>query len=112
VAVVLVIGVLVTLAGIVLLLNLFGARNYVMLHVTSKYLGSLPPGFANSKRGFSVYSILVISIGVIFLGVAAAAWNVPLGLVLLVLGGAAFVVLSVIAIRGEGETVRKPQRGG
>ena len=110
-AVVLAIGIVLAIAGIVLLLDLFGAGDFVMRHVTSKYLGSLPPGFANSKRGFRVYSVLVMAIGVIFLGVAAAAWIVPLGIVLLVLGLAAFVVLSVIAIRGEGETARKPKTG-
>ena len=110
-AVVLVIGIVLAIAGIVLLLDLFGAGDFVMRHVTSKYLGSLPPGFANSKRGFRVYSILVVAIGVIFLGVAAAAWIVQLGIVLLVLGVIAFVVLSVIAIRGESETARGSKKG-
>lgn len=109
-AVVLAIGILLALAGIVLFLDLFGAGGFVMRHVTSRYLGSLPPGFANSKRGFRVYSVLVIAIGVIFLGVAAAAWIVQLGIVLLVLGVVAFVVLSVIAIRGEGEVYRDHKR--
>lgn len=110
-AVVLAFGILLAIAGIVLLLDLFGAGAFVMRHVTSKYLGSLPPGFANSKRGFRVYSVLLVAIGVIFLGVAAAAWNVQLGIVLLVLGVVAFVVLSVVAIRGEAETSRKPKTG-
>lgn len=100
------IGIVLAAAGIVLLLDLFGAGDFVMRHVTSRYLGSLPPGFANSKRGFRVYSVLVIAIGLIFLGVAAAERIVQLGIVLLVVGVIAFVVLSVIAIRGEGEVYR------
>src|SRR5256885_15557301 len=64
VAVVLAIGVLVTVAGVVLLLNLFGTGDYVIRRVTSKYLGELPPGFAASRRGFRIYATLVIAIGV------------------------------------------------
>src|SRR5215471_21804172 len=76
VAVILVIGAVITLAGVMLLFNLAGAGDFVMRHVTSKYLGSLPPGFANSKRGFRVYSITITSIGVIFLGIWVAASTV------------------------------------
>ena len=83
VAVILVIGAVITLAGVMLLFNLAGAGDFVMRHVTSKYLGSLPPGFANSKRGFRVYSITIISIGVVFLGIWVAASTVALGLVLM-----------------------------
>jgi hypothetical protein len=107
VAAVLVIGVLLTLAGVVLLLNLLGAGDFVMRHVTSKYLGSLPPGFANSKRGFRAYSILIISIGLVFLGIWVAASTVLFGLVVVVAGAAGFVVTSVIGIRGEAETTRR-----
>jgi hypothetical protein len=106
-AAVLVIGVLLVVAGVVLLVNLLGAGDFVMRHVTSKYLGSLPPGFANSKRGFRVYSILIISIGIIFLGIWVAASTVAFGLVLLAAGVAGFVVTSVIGIRGEAETTRR-----
>ncbi|HKW72573.1 MAG TPA: hypothetical protein VJQ08_07085 [Candidatus Dormibacteraeota bacterium] len=104
-AVVLVIGVLLCLAGVVLLMNLAGAGDFVMRHVTSRYLGSLPPGFANTKRGFRVYSILVISIGAVFLGVGVAASSVLPGAALVVAGVIAFVVTSVIALRGEADVV-------
>ena len=102
---VLVIGVLLCLAGVVLLMNLAGAGDFVMRHVTSRYLGSLPPGFANTKRGFRVYSILVISIGAVFLGVGVAASSVLPGAALVVAGVIAFVVTSVIALRGEADVV-------
>ena len=104
---VVVIGVLLCLAGVVLLLNLAGAGDFAMRHVTSRYLGSLPPGYANTKRGFRVYSILVISIGAVFLGVgAAASWVLP-GVALIVAGVVAFVVTSMIALRGEADVVRE-----
>ncbi len=45
-AVVLVIGAVLSLGGVVLLLNLFGAGDRVIESVTSKDLGSLPAGFA------------------------------------------------------------------
>src|SRR5205823_10118371 len=68
VAVVLAIGGLVTVAGVVLLLNLFGAGDYVMRRLTSKYLRELPPGLAASRRGLRIYATLVIAIGVLSLG--------------------------------------------
>jgi hypothetical protein len=110
-AAVLAIGVLLVVAGAVLLVNLFSAGDFVMRHVTSKYLGSLPPGFANSKRGFRVYSILIISIGLVFLGIWVAASTVAFGLVLLVAGAAGFVVTSVMGIRGEAEISRRARSG-
>jgi len=111
VALILVIGALLVVAGVVLVLNLFGAGDFVMRHVTSKYLGSLPPGFANSKRGFRVYSILIISIGIAFLGIWVAATTVAFGLVLLAAGVIGFVVTSVIGIRGEAEISRRGRSG-
>ena len=105
-AVVLVLGATLFLAGLVLLLNLFGAGDYVIRRVTSRYLGTLPPGFAASKRGFRIYSVLVLAVGVLCLGLAATAWLLPLGAGLLVVGAVAFGVASVVAIAGEVETAR------
>ncbi len=102
----LVIGALIALIGVVLLLNLAGAGDYVIRHLTSKYLGTLPPGFAASKRGFSVYAILVVSIGTFFVGVALAAAVLWLGLALLGVSLAVFLAASVLAIRGEVATAR------
>jgi hypothetical protein len=106
VAVVLGIGVVLALAGAVLLLNLFGAGDYVMRRVTSRYLGSLPPGFAASKRGFRIYSLLVLAIGVVFLGVGLTFAVVLLGAGLIVVGAIGFGMASLAAIAGEVETAR------
>jgi hypothetical protein len=106
-AVVLVIGILLAVAGLVLLFNVAGAADFVMRHVTSKYLGTLPPGYANSKPGFRVYAALLISIGCVFIGVFFAASVVALGLALLLVGLAGFGTTSALAIRGEVATTRE-----
>src|SRR5438132_9698984 len=106
VAVVLAIGVAISVAGLVLLLNLFGAGDYAIRRVTSRYLGTLPPGFAGSKRGFRIYAVLVLAVGVLCLGLAATAWLLPLGAGLLVVGAIMFGVGSMVAIAGEVETAR------
>jgi hypothetical protein len=103
---VLLIGILVSVAGVVLLVNLGGAGDYVMRHLTSKPLGTLPPGFAASKQGFQVYALLVLGIGLVFLGLGVAASMVTAGIVLLGIGLGGFGVTSVLAIRGEVETAR------
>ena len=110
VAVLLVVGVLFGLAGAVLLLNAGGAADVVKRRVTSRYLGSLAPGYANSATGFAVYARLLSSVGAIFLGIAVADRFALIGLALLVLGAVAFVALSVIAVRGEIGTYRALKR--
>jgi hypothetical protein len=110
VALVLVIGVLLFVAGFVLLLNLFGAADLVMRRVTSQPLGELAPGFAASRRGFRTYAVLVLAIGILCLGLAATASFIPLGAGLLVLGALTFGIASVIAIAGEVETYRGLKR--
>ena len=109
-AIVLLIGVLLSLAGLVLLINLLGAADLVMRRVTSQPLGELAPGFAASRRGFRTYAVLVLAIGVLCLGLAATAWSIPLGAGLLVLGALTFGIASVIAIAGEVETYRALKR--
>jgi hypothetical protein len=106
VAVVLVIGVVLVVAGAVLLLNLFGAGDYVIRTLTSKYLGSLPPGFAASKRGFRTYALLLLAIGIACLGLAATSWLLPVAAALMVAGAFIFGYASVVAITGEVETAR------
>ena len=108
--VVLVIGVLLLLAGFVLLVNLFGAADLVMRRVTSQPLGELAPGFAASRRGFRTYAVLVLAIGILCLGLAATAWSIPLGAGLLIIGALTFGIASVIAIAGEVETFRALKR--
>jgi hypothetical protein len=110
VAAVLIIGALFALAGAVLLLNAGGAADMLKKRVTSRYLGSLAPGFANSPAGFAVYARLLSAIGAIFLGIAIADRFVLVGLAVLVLGAVTFVVLSVIAVRGEIATYRALKR--
>lgn len=108
--IVLVFGVLLCLAGVILLVNLFGAADFVMRRVTSQPLGELAPGFAASHRGFRVYAVLVLAVGILCLGLAATAWSVLLGAALLIIGALTFGVASVIAIRGEVETFRALKR--
>jgi hypothetical protein len=103
----LIIGGLIVLIGAVLVLNLLGAGAFVMRTVTSRYLGSLPPGYAASQTGFRVYALLVIAIGLLFAGFGAAETSVAIGIVLFAIGVVGFVVLSVLAIRGEMETMRR-----
>jgi hypothetical protein len=83
--VVLVIGVLICLAGLVLLFNLFGAGDMVIRRVTSQSLGDLAPGFAASRRGFRTYATLVIAVGILCLGLGITARFLPLAAGLLIL---------------------------
>jgi len=110
VGIVLGIGVLLCVAGLVLLVNLLGAADLVMRRVTSQPLGELAPGFAASRRGFRVYAVLVLAVGILCLGLAATAWFIPLGAALLVVGALAFGIASVIAIAGEVQTYRALKR--
>ena len=110
VALLLVLGAAFALAGAALLLNAGGAADFVMRRVTSRYVGSLAPGYANTRDGFAVYARLLSSIGVVFLGVAVADRFVIVGLPVLLVGLVALVVLSVIAIRGEMRVYRGLKR--
>ena len=100
------IGVVLTLIGSAWLLNLFGAGDYVIKRVTSRYLGDLPPGFAATTRGFRVYSILVLAVGVLCLGLGATERFLPLAAGLLVIGAITFGIASMLAIAGEVEVYR------
>jgi hypothetical protein len=108
--VVLVIGVLLCVAGAVLLFNVGGAADAVIRRVTSRSLGELAPGFAASHSGFKVYAALVLAIGVAVAGLGIADRSAVLGVSLLLLGIAAFAVASVIAIVGEVRTYRALKR--
>ena len=109
VSVTLVIGGLIALLGAVLWLNVLGAGDLAIRTITSRYLGSLPPGFAASQGGFRVYALLVIAIGLLFAGFGIAESFVGAGIAVFAIGAIAFIVLSVLAIRGEITTAtRKP----
>jgi hypothetical protein len=110
VSLVLAIGVVLVLAGLVLLLNLFGTGDFVMRRVTMQPLGDLAPGFAASRRGFRTYAVLVLAVGVLCVGLAETAQVLPLGAALLVVGALLFGIASVIAIAGEVETYRGLKR--
>jgi len=110
VAAVLVLGVLLVVAGLVLLLNLFGAGDQVIQRVTSRSLGELAPGFAASARGFKTYALLIFSVGVVCAAVGTAGWSTLLTAVLGILGTVVFIVASVIAITGEVATYRALKR--
>ena len=107
---VLALGVLISAAGVILLLNVAGTADVVMRRVTSQPLGELAPGFAATRRGFNTYASLVLAIGIFALGLGLAAWNVQIGTSLIVLGGITFAGASVIAIAGEIETFRALKR--
>jgi hypothetical protein len=106
VTLVLVIGVLLFVVGFVLLLDLFGAGDYVIRHLTSRSLGQLAPGFAATQRGMRTYATLLLSIGIVCLGLSGITQNLAVVAGLLVLGAMTFGVASVIAIAGEIETYR------
>ena len=108
--VVLAFGLLLVVVGLVLLLNLLGAADVVIRQVTSRALGELAPGFAASRRGFRTYAVLVLSVGVLCVGLAMTVRFIPLGAALLALGAMIFGIASVIAIAGEIETYRALKR--
>jgi hypothetical protein len=108
--VVLAIGIVLIVVGAAWLLNVLGAGDYVMRRVTSRNLGTLAPGFAASKKGFRIYAILVISIGVLCVGIGTIERSVPLAAGLLVVGAITFGIASMIAIAGEVETYRNLKR--
>jgi len=102
--VVLAIGIALCAAGLVLLLNLFGAGDAVIRRVTSRSLGELAPGFAASRNGFRVYAVLVIAIGALAAGIAGE------NAVVVVVSALAFIVASGVAIAGEVITYRALKR--
>ncbi|MEA2629012.1 MAG: hypothetical protein QOJ10_1472 [Chloroflexota bacterium] len=109
-SVVLVVGVLLSLAGIALLFNVAGAGDLVIRRVTSRSLGELAPGYAASPGGFKVYAMLVLAIGIAVTGLELIDRSALFGLGMLLVGVGAFVVLSVIVIVGEVRTYRALKR--
>jgi hypothetical protein len=103
-------GVLLSLAGTVLLLNVGGAADAVIRRVTSRSLGELAPGYAASRGGFKVYAVLVLAIGIAVVGLEIADRSAALGVGLLLLGLVAFAVASLVAIIGEVRTYRTLKR--
>ena len=107
---VLAIGVLLSLAGIILLFNVAGAGDVVIRRVTSRSLGELAPGFAASRGGFRIYAILVLAIGVAVVGLSVLNQSALGGVALLAAGLVVFAAASVLAIVGEVRTYRGLKR--
>src|SRR5713226_419682 len=107
---VLALGLLISAAGGVLLVNLFGAADMVIHRVTSQSLGELAPGYAASPRGFRVYAALVLAVGIVCIGLGVIGRSIPVAAGLIVVGTLAFGVASVIAIAGEVQTYRALKR--
>jgi hypothetical protein len=109
-AMVLAVGLVICGAALVLLLNLFGAGDFVIRRVTSQSLGELAPGFAASRRGFRTYATLVLAVGVVCVGIGQLDRSVPLAATVIVLGALAFGIASIVAIAGEVTTYRALKR--
>lgn len=107
---VLAIGVLLSMVGFVLLLNVFAAGDYVIKHLTSRSLGSLAPGFAATHRGLKTYATLLLAVGIVCLGLGGVTSSVLVAAALIVIGALAFGVASMVAIAGEVETYRALQK--
>jgi len=101
------IGLLLVAAGAVLLLDLGGAARFVIRRLTSRSLGELAPGFAAGRGGFRVYAALLLFIGLATAGLAVSPALPLLGGIALALGGAGFLIASVVAIIGEGRVYRR-----
>jgi len=79
-------------------------RASVVRRVTSKPLGSLPPGYAATPRGYLAYTFLVFDLGLILLAVNFENPWLILGAIGL------FVLASITVILGEVVTYRNLKR--
>ena len=79
-------------------------KGSVIRNVTSKPLGSLPPGYAATPRGYVGYTFLVFDLGLILLAI-------NFGNPWLILGAVAlFAIASITVIVGEVATYRALKR--
>ena len=88
----------------VLSLALMLGRDVVIRRVTSRPLGSLPPGYAASPRGYIGYVFLVFDLGLILLAINFENPWLILGAIGL------FVIASITVILGEVVTYRALKR--
>jgi len=79
-------------------------RDFVMRRVTSQPLGSLPPGYAATSRGYLAYTFLVFDLGLILLAINFENPWLILGAIGL------FVIASITVIVGEVVTYRNLKR--
>jgi len=93
--------------GLALVISSFAlmlGRDFVIRRVTSRPLGSLPPGYAATPRGYLAYSFLVLDLGLILLAINFENPWLILGAIAL------FVIASITVILGEVVTYRKLKR--
>ena len=100
------IGVVLAVAGVVLLIDLGGAGRFMIRRVTSRNLGELAPGYAASPRGFRVYATLILALGLAIAGLGVTAAAPVVGTVMAAIGVLLFLVASIVAITGEVRTYR------
>ena len=100
------IGVVLAVAGVVLLIDLGGAGRFMIRRVTSRNLGELAPGYAASPGGFRVYATLILALGLAMAGLGVTAAAPVVGTVMAAIGVLLFLVASIVAITGEVRTYR------
>jgi len=96
----LVLGVVLVISSYALILG----RHFVIRRVTSQPLGSLPPGYAATRRGYLAYTFLVFDLGLILLAINFENPWLILGAIGL------FVIASITVIVGEVVTYRNLKR--
>jgi len=96
----LVLGVVLVISSYALILG----RDFVIRRVTSQPLGSLPPGYAATRRGYLAYTFLVFDLGLILLAINFENPWLILGAIGL------FVIASITVIVGEVVTYRNLKR--
>jgi hypothetical protein len=93
--------------GIALVISSFAlilGRDFVIRRVTSRPLGSLPPGYAATPRGYIGYTFLVFDLGLILLAINFENPWLIIGAIGL------FVLASITVIMGEVVTYRNLKR--
>jgi hypothetical protein len=101
------IGVVLAVAGLVLYSDVAGVGGCVIRVVTSRNLGSLAPGYAATRGGFQVYSLLLVAFAVAVTGAGVSPIQPLAGVISVAAGCLAFALLSVLAIAGEIRTFRR-----
>lgn len=105
--VVIAIGIVLAAAGLALYSDVAGVGGAVIRAVTSRSLASLAPGYAATRGGFRVYSLLLVAFAVAVVGAGVAPFQPLLGLISIAAGVLGFALLSVLAIAGEMRTFRR-----
>ena len=107
--VVIAIGIVLGAAGLVLYGDLAGVGGAVIRTVTSRSLGSLAPGYAATRGGFRLYSLLIVAFAIAVVGAGVLPFLPLAGLVSIAAGVLGFALLSVLAVTGEIRTFRRTE---